>query len=285
MARSFKFPDLGEGVHEGEVLAVPVSVGQEVKEGDIILEVETDKAAVEIPSPYNGTVTEILVKPGDAVHVGVGLPVDVRNAPVVPDDGDVLGPLLPTGDVAGRGVLRGARGCYERKEKGELLHELDDPVKKKGRESIESRLPPILSGVPRVLPGSLADHLQGSDEEDLLEGAVQRRALEVLHGHLVHPFDQVTLGEHGLGSGEPYAGAVHLDLDVGVARGVHGLAHGALPARRRGRHGALGELSQEQDLFERAVQRAAGEVAHGHGAVQRDGVARRTGWGATSGGT
>jgi pyruvate dehydrogenase E2 component (dihydrolipoamide acetyltransferase) len=70
MARSFKLPDLGEGVHEGEVLAVPVSVGQEVKEGDIILEVETDKAAVEIPSPYNGTVTEILVKPGDAVHLG-----------------------------------------------------------------------------------------------------------------------------------------------------------------------------------------------------------------------
>jgi pyruvate dehydrogenase E2 component (dihydrolipoamide acetyltransferase) len=54
MARAFKLPDLGEGVHEGEVLAVHVSVGQEVKEGDIILEVETD----------------ILVKPGDTVNVG-----------------------------------------------------------------------------------------------------------------------------------------------------------------------------------------------------------------------
>ena len=42
MARSFKLPDLGEGIHEGEVLAVLVEVGQEVKEGDIILEVETD---------------------------------------------------------------------------------------------------------------------------------------------------------------------------------------------------------------------------------------------------
>jgi len=70
MARSFKLPDLGEGIHEGEVLAVPVSVGQEVKEGDIILEVETDKAAVEIPSPFSGTVAEILVKPGDIVRVG-----------------------------------------------------------------------------------------------------------------------------------------------------------------------------------------------------------------------
>ncbi|MGD2184804.1 MAG: dihydrolipoamide acetyltransferase family protein [Desulfobacterales bacterium] len=70
MARSFKLPDLGEGVHEGEILAVHVSVGQEVKEGDIILEVETDKAAVEIPSPFTGTVSEVLVKTGDTVKVG-----------------------------------------------------------------------------------------------------------------------------------------------------------------------------------------------------------------------
>jgi pyruvate dehydrogenase E2 component (dihydrolipoamide acetyltransferase) len=70
MSRSFKLPDLGEGIHEGEVLAVPVEVGQEVKEGDIILEVETDKAAVEIPSPFTGSVQEIFVKPGDIVNVG-----------------------------------------------------------------------------------------------------------------------------------------------------------------------------------------------------------------------
>jgi pyruvate dehydrogenase E2 component (dihydrolipoamide acetyltransferase) len=70
MSRSFKLPDLGEGVHEGEVLAVHVTAGQKVKEGDIILEVETDKAAVEIPSPFSGRVSEVLVKPGDTVKVG-----------------------------------------------------------------------------------------------------------------------------------------------------------------------------------------------------------------------
>ena len=70
MAKAFKLPDLGEGIHEGEILSVRVKVGQDVKEGDIILEVETDKAAVEIPSPYTGTVLEILVKPGDTVKVG-----------------------------------------------------------------------------------------------------------------------------------------------------------------------------------------------------------------------
>ncbi len=70
MTTSFRLPDLGEGVHEAEILAVAVSAGQEVKEGDLILEVETDKAAVEIPSPVTGKVTEIHVQPGDIAKVG-----------------------------------------------------------------------------------------------------------------------------------------------------------------------------------------------------------------------
>jgi pyruvate dehydrogenase E2 component (dihydrolipoamide acetyltransferase) len=70
MAREFKLPDLGEGIHEGEVLKVSVKPGDEVKEGDIILEVETDKAAVEIPSPFTGKVEEVKVKAGDTVKVG-----------------------------------------------------------------------------------------------------------------------------------------------------------------------------------------------------------------------
>jgi pyruvate dehydrogenase E2 component (dihydrolipoamide acetyltransferase) len=70
MTREFKLPDLGEGIHEGEILAVRVQAGQEVREGDIILEVETDKAAVEIPSPVTGVVLAVHVKPGDVVRVG-----------------------------------------------------------------------------------------------------------------------------------------------------------------------------------------------------------------------
>jgi pyruvate dehydrogenase E2 component (dihydrolipoamide acetyltransferase) len=70
MAKEFKLPDLGEGIHEGEVLSVLVSVGDAIKEGDLILEVETDKAAVEIPSPFTGTVKEIRVKVGDVIKVG-----------------------------------------------------------------------------------------------------------------------------------------------------------------------------------------------------------------------
>ena len=73
MPREFKLPDLGEGIHEGEILAIRVKAGDKVNEGDIILEVETDKAAVEIPSPFTDTVAEILVKVGDTVKVGQAL--------------------------------------------------------------------------------------------------------------------------------------------------------------------------------------------------------------------
>jgi pyruvate dehydrogenase E2 component (dihydrolipoamide acetyltransferase) len=70
MTLSFRLPDLGEGVHEAEILTLPVALGQAVREGDVIMEIETDKAAVEIPSPYTGTVSEILVQIGDMAVVG-----------------------------------------------------------------------------------------------------------------------------------------------------------------------------------------------------------------------
>ena len=62
--------DLSLTVSEGEIVAVLVSIGAQVQEDDPILEVETDKAAVEITSPFAGTVTAIRVEPGDMVNVG-----------------------------------------------------------------------------------------------------------------------------------------------------------------------------------------------------------------------
>ncbi|WP_157068106.1 biotin/lipoyl-containing protein, partial [Desulfosarcina cetonica] len=73
MTQSFRLPDLGEGIHEGEVTAVYVKAGQKIKEGDILLAMETDKATVDIPSPYTGTVAEVRVRPGDTVKVGAVL--------------------------------------------------------------------------------------------------------------------------------------------------------------------------------------------------------------------
>lgn len=71
MAVEFKLPDLGEGIHEAEILAVKVSEGDTVKEDQPILEVETDKAVVEIPCPVAGTVEKINVKVGQTAKVGM----------------------------------------------------------------------------------------------------------------------------------------------------------------------------------------------------------------------
>lgn len=75
MSRAFKLPDLGEGIHEAEVVAILVKEGDVVKEGQPFIEVETDKARVELPSPFAGTVEEIKVKQDDSVKVGTVLVV------------------------------------------------------------------------------------------------------------------------------------------------------------------------------------------------------------------
>ncbi len=70
MTVDFKLPDLGEGIHEAEIIAVKVKEGDTIKEDQPILEVETDKAVVEIPSPYGGTIAKVHVTAGQLVTVG-----------------------------------------------------------------------------------------------------------------------------------------------------------------------------------------------------------------------
>ena len=73
MAYEFKLPDLGEGVREGEIARWLVAVGQEVAEDDPLVEIQTDKTTVEIPSPAAGKVAQILVDEGELVPVGTPL--------------------------------------------------------------------------------------------------------------------------------------------------------------------------------------------------------------------
>ncbi|MFO0973630.1 MAG: dihydrolipoamide acetyltransferase family protein [Phycisphaerae bacterium] len=70
MAREFLLPDLGEGIHEAQIVSVKIREGDVVAEDQMIMEVETDKAAVEIPVPFAGTVSKLFVKAGDTVKVG-----------------------------------------------------------------------------------------------------------------------------------------------------------------------------------------------------------------------
>ena len=75
MAQTFKLPDLGEGLTEGEVGRWLVAEGDEIGEDDPLVEVRTDKATVEIPSPYAGTVLRIVVAEGEIAPVGAVLVV------------------------------------------------------------------------------------------------------------------------------------------------------------------------------------------------------------------
>lgn len=66
----FILPDLGEGVHEAELISWKVSPGDEVEEHQTVAEMETDKALVEVPSPRAGVIKELMGKPGDIMKVG-----------------------------------------------------------------------------------------------------------------------------------------------------------------------------------------------------------------------
>ena len=68
--RTFRLPDLGEGLTEAEIVSWHVGVGDTVTLNQVIAEVETEKAVVELPSPFVGTVVELLAEPGTTVDVG-----------------------------------------------------------------------------------------------------------------------------------------------------------------------------------------------------------------------
>lgn len=70
MPKEFKFPDVGEGITEGEIVKWYVKEGDKVEEHQVVGEIETDKAVAEIPSPYSGVVLKINFKEGDTVKVG-----------------------------------------------------------------------------------------------------------------------------------------------------------------------------------------------------------------------
>ena len=70
MVYQFKFPDVGEGIHEGEIVSWKVKEGDVVQEDQNLVEVETDKAIVEIPSPKAGKIVKLNGKAGDTINVG-----------------------------------------------------------------------------------------------------------------------------------------------------------------------------------------------------------------------
>ncbi|WP_418283829.1 2-oxo acid dehydrogenase subunit E2 [Halorubrum sp. DTA46] len=103
--KEFKLPDVGEGVAEGELVSWLVAPGDRVEEDQPVAEVETDKALVEVPSRYDGTVEELFVEEGDVVPVGdviISFRVDEDGAgdEAASDDADAAADAEAADDTA-----------------------------------------------------------------------------------------------------------------------------------------------------------------------------------------
>jgi len=107
--RQFTLPDLGEGLQEAEIIAWHVNAGDHVVADQPLLSVETDKAVVEVPSPWSGRIAQVFAAKGDLVKVGAAL-VEFDEGPQQ-DTGTVVGEI---GEVP---APPGARAC------GPLPHE------------------------------------------------------------------------------------------------------------------------------------------------------------------
>ena len=99
----FKLPDVGEGLTEAEIVSWHVKVGDTVAVNDVVVEIETAKSLVELPSPYAGTVSELLVPAGETVAVGT--PIISIGAAVAPAPDEVVTP--PTQGAVEPGLIGG----------------------------------------------------------------------------------------------------------------------------------------------------------------------------------
>ncbi len=115
MPKEFRLQDPGEGIHEAEVVEVQVSAGDQVEDGDIVLVVETDKAAVEVPAPFTGTVEEVRVEEDQVVEVGDVLMTYSEDGKE--EEREAGGEEEE--EAAGEDEADGARGDEEDEEEGE----------------------------------------------------------------------------------------------------------------------------------------------------------------------
>ena len=98
MNKEFRLPDVGEGLTEADIVAWHVKPGDTVRINQVIVDIETAKAVVELPSPYAGTVSALLVEVGQTVDVGTPIiAVDVPSA-----DGAEPEPVKPAQQPGGQ---------------------------------------------------------------------------------------------------------------------------------------------------------------------------------------
>jgi 2-oxoisovalerate dehydrogenase E2 component (dihydrolipoyl transacylase) len=100
--KEFKLPDVGEGLTEADIVAWHVKPGDQVEVNQIIVEIETAKAVVELPSPWDGTVARLLADEGQTVDVGVPIiAIDVAASPDYSERSPVPAPATESAPAAG----------------------------------------------------------------------------------------------------------------------------------------------------------------------------------------
>src|SRR5260370_23217992 len=92
---NFNLPEIGEGVYEAEFLTWLVKPGDTVKSGQNLMEVMTDKATMELPAPFAGTITELRATPGQKVNIGDVL-LTYTPAGVAQTDSEPMRPSVST---------------------------------------------------------------------------------------------------------------------------------------------------------------------------------------------
>ena len=135
----FKLPELGEGIESGQVIEVFVSAGEKVSAEQPLLEVETDKAAVELPSPVAGTVSEVCVSGGETVGIGQVL---VRI-----DDGGAGGADVPEEKET---ETAAAREPKDKEPKTDEKPEPEEPPEEKKEPSARPADGPAVSKSPSL---------------------------------------------------------------------------------------------------------------------------------------
>src|SRR4051794_28589486 len=166
--QSFRLPDPGEGLVEADIVTWRVAVGDQVKINDILVEVETSKSLVELPSPYAGTVTELLVSEGDTVNVGkpiISIDDGVDRAQPVKTGGGGEEAQVP--NLVGYGARprtakrrprqAGADGPVEAHDQVADTFSVHAPVSRRAdnRESLQAE-PETSTGAPLPGPGETA---------------------------------------------------------------------------------------------------------------------------------
>jgi len=195
MAIEFKFPDVGEGITEGEIVKWKVKEGDSVKEGDVLAEVETDKAVVEIPSPRTGKILKLNGKEGERVRVGQvivlfegeGIPSAPAPKPTAAAPAGPAPPWVARTAPAGKGVLASPATRQLAKQLGVEIEKVsgtgeggrvsDEDVKRAYGGAAPVLAKPASSGVKVALKYDFYGHLERVPLKGM-RGAIARHMVE-----------------------------------------------------------------------------------------------------------